>query len=160
MRILQTLGLLALLGSAWGCASGGHALDRPSDDVDLRKVLTHFMDALNSCDLERTMALFSPDATMFFPLPETALRAESREEIATVFKDFYAQVRAGNPGPRCMALEPHDVRFQRFGDGAVISFQIAKGPLTSRRSMTLRRSDGRWQIIHFHASNVRKDPEE
>jgi len=158
---------MLLMMLLWSCSVGIETRMAPapvaqllSEDEVLQAVLDGFMDALNSCDLERTMAFFAPDATMFFPLPETALRAEDKDAIAAVFADFYAQVRDGKPGPKYMALVPQNARIQRFGEGAVISFQIAKGPVTSRRSITLRRQDGRWQIIHFHASNVRQESEE
>jgi hypothetical protein len=167
MNAFRRITILSLILTAWGCTSGrssnpGIEVKNPitADEADLRQTLANFTEALNTCDFEKTMDLFLPEATMFFPLPETPLRAENKDEIAAVFKDFYAQVKSGKSGPRCMNIKPGNIRIQHIGQAAAVSFQIVSGPVTSRRSIILQKRDGHWLILHFHASNIRQEAEE
>jgi ketosteroid isomerase-like protein len=126
----------------------------PVDDA-AEEVLSRFIEALNTCDLESTMVLFSEDATVFFPFPEHAERIEGKKNISAAFAEFYESVRSQKNGPRYMSIVPHNVEVQTAKNVAVVSFQIVSGPVTSRRTLVLAKAHGRWVIMHLHASNIR-----
>jgi ketosteroid isomerase-like protein len=121
------------------------------------KVLSQFVEALNTCDLQRTMALFSQDATGFLPFADHPERFESRESLTKALGEFYETMRSQATGPRFMNIVPQDVSTQVYGNEAVVSFLVRSGPVTSRRTMVLRKEGGRWEICHLHASNIRTE---
>lgn len=130
----------------------------PEAVTEVTAVVNQFVEALNTCDLEKTMALFAPGATVFSPLTVRPLRAEGLGEVEAVFKELYDNVRKEVPGPRYMNLSPEDLKIQLVGDAAVATFQIAKGPVTTRRTLVLVREGDRWLIAHLHGSNLREAP--
>jgi uncharacterized protein (TIGR02246 family) len=135
---------------------GSGSLARTSADA-ARELLAQFIEALNTCDLEKTMALFSEDATAFFPFAEHAERVEGKKDISRAFAEFYEGVRSQKQGPRYMNIAPQRVVAQAEDDVAVVSFQIVSGPVTSRRTLVLKRRNGKWAIFHLHASNIRAE---
>jgi hypothetical protein len=123
------------------------------ETVAIAKLLESFMDALCTADIERFQALFAPDATVFFPLPALPLRLENKEQVVKAFGAFFEAVRRGGSGPRYMNLVAQDVRIQRYGPLAVVTFHL-KGPeMISRRSIVVHKQGGSWLIVHVHASN-------
>lgn len=129
----------------------------PAEVGEVKAVVEQFMEALNTCDLEKTLALFAPGATVFSPLANIPKRAEGRGGVEAVFKELYDNVRQELPGPRYMNLSADDLKVQVVGDAAVATFQMVKGPATSRRTLVLTRESGRWLILHLHGSNMRAD---
>lgn len=97
--------------------------------------------------------LFTEDATMFFPMNAQPLRLNGRAEIAAAFASLFGPNYRGGMPP------PQDLRVQRSGDSAVVTFQTTNPNVTSRRTLVLRREGGRWRIAHLHGSNIRKEPQ-
>src|SRR4051794_35512785 len=93
-------------------------------------------------------AIARGDATVFFPIDATPLRAEGKTAIGEVFARLL-KPGSGAPPP------PEDLRVQRSGDTAVVTFQTRNPHVTSRRTVVLERRGGRWVIVHLHGSNVR-----
>ena len=130
--------LLALLLAA--CATTG------SPEATVQE----FLAALDRGD-PHIADLFTEDATMFFPMNAQPLRLDGREAIAAAFASLFGpNYRGGMPAPQ-------DLRVQRSGDTAVVTFQTVNPNVTSRRTLVLRREGGRWRIAHLHGSNVRKE---
>lgn len=115
------------------------------------------MESLNNADWPAMSELFADDATVFYPLAGTPLRATGREEFAPVFNGFMERVRAGGGDPPYMSLRPEDVHVQMLGDATVVSFQIKNPAVCSRRTLVLEQRRERWMIVHLHASNIRLD---
>ena len=130
------------------------AVARAPEAEAIGKVLDEFIEALNTADLQRYVALFTPDATAFFPLSEVPLRLENKEQITAVFGTFFEGVRRGNPGPRYMNLAPADLKLQRYGDAAIVTFHLKGGTMISRRTLVLVKREGKWMIVHLHASSL------
>jgi ketosteroid isomerase-like protein len=118
------------------------------------KVVGCFVEALNTADLDRLLACFEEDATVFFPLSELPLRLEDKGQIAKAFGAFFQTLRRQSPGPRFMNLVPSEVKVQPLGDAALVTFHFLGGPMVSRRTVVLRRHGEEWRIVHLHASNL------
>jgi ketosteroid isomerase-like protein len=110
-----------------------------------------FLAALDQGDA-KIADLFTADATVFFPMNDRPLRANGREEIGTAFANLFAMpgYQKGRGMPR-----PEELRVQRVGDIALVTFQTTNPNVTSRRTFVLRRDGGRWRIVHLHGSNFR-----
>jgi uncharacterized protein (TIGR02246 family) len=109
-----------------------------------------FLAALDKGD-PRIADLFTEDATMFFPMATQPLRLNGRAEIAAAFASLFGRNYRGGMPP------PQDLRVQRSGDTAVVTFQTTNPNVTSRRTLVLRREGGRWRIAHLHGSNIRAE---
>ncbi|MFI5168462.1 MAG: YybH family protein [Thermoanaerobaculales bacterium] len=153
LRVWGMLGAVVLLVALplWARTPG----ESSSPEVAaIGKVLDEFIDALNTADLQRYAALFTPDATAFFPLAEVPVRLENIEQITAVFGKFFEGIRRGSSGPRYMNLAPVDVKLQLYGDTAIVSFHFRGGEMISRRTLALVKHEGKWMIAHLHASNI------
>ena len=106
-----------------------------------------WMDALNSLDEARIVEAFADDATAFFPTVK-AERIDGKDAIAAVFRDY---VKANTKKTN---IVPEDLRVQRSGDLAVITFNVHNPSAISRRTFVWRREALGWRIVHLHASNT------
>ena len=137
---------LLLVFLAVACASGRSGGD-PQATVDA------FLKALGTGD-PNIGALFTVDATVFFPMNDAPLRANGQDEIASVFAGLFTV-----PGYKGGLPVPEDLHVQRLGDAALVTFQSKNPNVTSRRTFVLRRENGHWRIAHLHGSNVRQEQE-
>ena len=117
----------------------------------IQGTLIDFLLAFSRLDLNGMMACFDDDATSFFPVSHHIVMLDGKGEIRDAFSKVISKTRAS--GQRSIKLEPEDVKSQIFGDTAIVTFHIRDGDL-SRRTLVLRRRDGRWLIKHLHASNA------
>ena len=110
-----------------------------------------FLAALDHGDA-KIAELFTDDATVFFPMNDRPLRANGREEIVSAFTALFAMpgYQKGRGMPK-----PEELRVQRIGEAALVTFQTTNPNVTSRRTFVLRRDGGRWRIVHLHGSNIR-----
>ncbi len=125
-----------------------------------------FLNALANADLDGIVAFFAEDATVFLPIPSVPKRLSGRKEIREGFAPFLENIRSSGHGPPYMVLNPQDMKVQEFGTTGIVTFHLGKLPggeseeatSLSRRSMVLRVINGRWLIIHMHASNLLVQP--
>lgn len=131
------------------------AAEPPSPEAAaISKLVDEFVDALNTADLVRYVALFAPDATAFFPLAPLYLRLEDKDQVIKVFTVFFQSLRNGKTGPPYMNLVPEDLKVQRYGNTAVVTFHFKGKDQVSRRTLVLRHEGGKWLIVHMHASGL------
>ncbi len=97
------------------------------------------------------MAHYTDDATSFFPIRHHSQRLDGKEAIREAFARVLSRIK--DSGASSIRLEAEDVHVQEFGGVAVATFHIRDDDL-SRRTLVLRRSQGRWLIEHMHASNA------
>lgn len=123
----------------------------PKDDAGVRAAMNGFLEALNALDAEAINAYFASDATAFFPVvaPE---RLNGKEAISEIFRTYVAETKKNVAKTNIVA---EDMRIERSGDMAVVSFQVHNPSAVSRRTFIFRRESGRWLIVHMHASNYR-----
>lgn len=111
-----------------------------------------FIDAFNGLDQARFDAAWAEDATIFFPRgPFPAERIEGKAEITAVFKRLFDAVRARNPAAR-LNIKPTKLLTQQYGDVGVVTFELEGADARGRRTLVMRRTGGRWLIVHMHAS--------
>ena len=121
-----------------------------------------FLQALGRADLNTLLDQLADDATLFAPSPDTPGRIEGHDNIAALFKPIFARLRETGEGPVYMKLVPRDLKVTLMGDSAVVIFHLGRLPdkplhesySFSRRTFVLRLLNGRWKIVHLHASNV------
>jgi uncharacterized protein (TIGR02246 family) len=124
----------------------------PQDDA-LATVQT-FVRANETANLELIVSTFDDAATVFFP-GDRPQRASGKTEIREVFGELFKQRK----GP--ITITPRDVSVQLLGDVAIVTAHLRALPATPvreptvfpRRTFVLRRVEGRWLIVHHHASN-------
>ena len=128
---------LVLLLLLVGCAS--------ARTPDPGEAMQGWLDALNALDEARIVEAFADDATAFFPVVKSE-RLDGKAAIAAVFHDYVAASKKTN-------IVPEELRVQRHGDVAIVTFNVHNPSAVSRRTFVWRWDGGRWRIIHMHASN-------
>ena len=110
-----------------------------------------FVAAFNALDRTRFDALFAEDVTLFFPAaPFPVRRIEGKAATLEWFGRFFDSLRQRGANPR---IQPQDLHVQDYGDVAIATFHLGDGENVGRRTVVLRRQDGRWRIAHLHASS-------
>jgi ketosteroid isomerase-like protein len=125
-----------------------------SESAGVRRAAIVFIDAFNNLDWETFTSCFADDATVFFPFASMVRRASGRQEIETSFGNFFAQVRSEGSGPPYMAIQPKDLEVQRLENLAIVTFHLGSDPV-ARRTVVFHKRQGKWLIVHLHASNMR-----
>lgn len=137
-------------------ASGSAQNLSPNSPVS---VVETFVRANERADLELIMSTFDEAATLF-PPGDRPQRATGRTEIRAFFESTFGQ----RSGP--ITITPRDVHVQQLGDIAVVTAHLAPLPTLPvaepttfpRRTFVVKRVDGRWVIVHLHASNFQLSP--
>ena len=160
MYRLLTTSVLSIVAALWlsGCRTVP-SLDtrRAGDEQSVRTIVGALVNALNNADDDRIMALFSPQASVFFPLPESAARVQGTASLRAAFSAFFSDVRRQGSGPPYSKLSPQDIDVTVFGDVALVTFHLSGKIVLSRRTLVLSRHESGWFIEHLHASNIRLD---
>ncbi len=115
-----------------------------------------FLRAFEDLDMPPFIACFADNATAFFPLPEPPERVEGKQAIQKRFEQVFASIRStGKSGPPFHHLAPEDLAIQMMpGQTAVLSFHLRNSERIARRTLVLTNTNGRWLILHLHASNA------
>lgn len=152
------LGLVWVFLGQGACTQGQPApasrVFSPDDSLAVVETVTAFMEAIENADMDRYLATMTEDATMFFPFAPR--RADSREEIAAVFGRIFERLRQSN-GPPYLQLDPVGMRVQMVDDTiAIATWHFDRADEVGRRTAALRKEQGRWYIVSFHASRMDK----
>ena len=126
--------------------------DRTAIEAFTRKFLRAFEDL----DMKQFIACFADDATVFFPMPEPPERVQDKQAIQQRFEHVFASIRStAKSGPPFHHLAPEDLSIQLMpGQTAVVSFHLKNEERIGRRTLVVINSNGRWLILHLHASNT------
>jgi uncharacterized protein (TIGR02246 family) len=108
-----------------------------------------FMEALNGLDVEGMAKFFADDITAFVPTAQPE-RAEGKPAVVAIFRRYVETTRATTPRTN---LVPEDLMIDVQGDAAVVSFHMRSDAAVARRTFVFHEQDGRWLIVHFHASS-------
>jgi len=122
---------------------------------DVQATLNRFLRAFSTFKLEEMVSFFSDDATAFFPIEHQSMRLIGKEAICEAFSLVLAKMRAS--GATRMRLDAEDIFVQSCDNTSIVTFHIRDVSL-SRRTLVLRRVQGRWRIEHMHASNAPPTP--
>ena len=120
------------------------------DRAEIRALFQQLARAHAERDADALVAAYAPDAVIYDLAPPLGHRGMNRDSIATWF--------AGWEGP--IRIDSQDVTLTIEGDLALVSaFNRMRGrqsgediDLWFRTTMCLRKTDGRWRIIHDHSS--------
>jgi SnoaL-like domain len=115
-----------------------------------------FLRAFEDLDMQQFIACFADDATVFFPMPEPPERVQGKQAIQQRFERVFDSIRgSAKSGPPFHHLVPQDLSIQLMpGGSAVVSFHLRNEERIARRTFVLTRTNGKWLIVHLHASNV------
>lgn len=115
-----------------------------------------FLRAFEDLDMPQFIACFADNATVFFPPPEPPERVEGKQAIQKRFEQIFASIRStAKSGPPFHHLAPEDLAIQMMPwQTAVVSFHFRNSERIARRTLVLTNTNGRWLILHLHASNA------
>lgn len=146
--LLTTLAPAALAAQA---ATPAVPAIQPAADAPVRAVVAEFVSALNAFDAARLGRTFADDVTSLFPGPPfPAARIRGRTSVQSAFAQLFAALR--QHGTSSASLSPTGLEVQLYGDTAIATFYFLGQQEVGRRTLVLRRVDGRWLIVHIHAS--------
>jgi ketosteroid isomerase-like protein len=147
--------MLVVCIAAAASAPALRAQSSARDSADVHATITKFLRAFENLDWEAFRGSFADDVTVFFPDPEPPQRFIGRPAVEAQFRKVFDGIRKDAPsGPPFMRLEPHELRIIMLGpSAALVSFELRNPQRIGRRTIILRREDGRWRIAHLHASN-------
>jgi len=113
--------------------------------------LHRFLQAFAHFQLDEMMALWSEDASAFFPAEHQSERLNGKAAVRAAFAQLIAYCQAA--GMTHLTINAEDMQEQELGDVAIISFHLREQPLC-RRTFVLRHGTDEWRIVHLHASNA------
>jgi ketosteroid isomerase-like protein len=147
--------VIALLTAASPLARAiepNESVDRATVEAFTRKFLRAFEDL----DIQQFIACFADNATVFFPMPEPPERVQGKQAIQKRFEHVFASIRStAKSGPPFHHLAVEDLAIQLIpGQTAVVSFHLRNSERIGRRTLVLTNMNGRWLIVHLHASNA------
>lgn len=155
-RRLLTLALLIFASASTALAQrqGGASEER----LEVQKAFANFVEAFNNLEWERFRKCFADDASVFNPaIPEvTELhRLDGREKIERIFQAVFAETKKGKSHPPYLDIRPSELRVQMLVNAAILTFHFNRGGASfGRRTLVLENREGRWLIVHLHASNA------
>ena len=144
LRAASAVALVLLLPAA--------SVAQPAPDVE--EVIKQFLVPFSSQVVPDFIDYFADDAVVFFPSAQFGVkRVEGKDPIAEAFAAVFKPGRPVPAGGRPL-IQPQDLKVQRFGDLAVVTFHLGTDATRGRRTFVLRRIDSGWRIVHLHASTI------
>lgn len=137
----------AVLIALFACACATTQTDAP-----IRAAMSGFMDALNSLDADRMATYFADDITAFVPIAKGE-RVNGKAAIVEIFRNYSESTKKNVSRTN---IVPEELRVDRYGDTAIVTFNVHNPSAISRRTFVFHRENGKWLITHFHASNTAK----
>ena len=134
------------------CLDSSVVAQPTSDEVE--QVIKAFLVPFSNQNVAEFIEYFADDAVVFFPSSRFAAgRVEGKTNIASTFATVF---KPGQPAPATgrPLIQPQDLKIQRFGDAAVVTFHLGSDTTRGRRTFVLRRVDSKWRIVHLHASTI------
>ncbi|HEY5637077.1 MAG TPA: nuclear transport factor 2 family protein [Burkholderiales bacterium] len=118
--------------------------------------LEHFVRIFNDLDWEAFADCFADDAAVYAPFPDQPRIAVGKAALEAGWRPVFDRVRANRPGPPYLNIDPKDTRVRSLGeDACVVTFHLENlvgATRLHRRTAVFERRDGRWRIVHLHAS--------
>ncbi len=141
---------LVILAASVSTASASEPSKAPAaGEASVREAMTGFMDALNALDADRMAVFFADDIAAFVPLAQ-ADRVNGKPAVVDIFRKYVETARKATAQTH---IVPEDLKVDASGDTAIVTFNVRNEGAVLRRTFVFRHQEGRWLIVHFHASN-------
>ena len=125
------------------------------DSTEVVTTIDDFVSVFSNLEWDKFTTFFAEDATAFFlPSAKFPYRANNKTEIEKVFKAFFDTIKAQKANPPYLTIKPIDLKIQIFSSTAVVTFMLDDLNLLGRRTFILEKQNGKWLIVHLHASGV------
>ena len=131
----------------------------PEDLAGVRTAAERFLRALDDLDWEPFRASWASEPTVFFPFGDTPDRVTGRTAVEARWRRFFEETRAHRPGPPYLDLKPRDLRLERLGDVALVTFMLDGLSTADGRQLPLQRRTllfvwerETWKLAHLHGS--------
>ena len=125
-----------------------------SNTDEVEQVIKAFLIPFSNQNVAEFVEYFAEDATVFFPPARfPAARVEGKAAIASAFAAVFKQFGLA-PATNRPPIQPQDLKVQRFGDSAVVTFHLGSDAARGRRTFVLQRIDSKWKVVHLHASTI------
>ena len=144
---------LTLMMSTTTCLLAQSKTSAKADSTEVITTLNSFVDAFSNLRWEEFRQFFADDATAFFPPSANhPIRAENGKEVLSIFSKVFENAKQRNKSK--IDIQPKEVRIQILGNSAIVSFHLEDPDLFGRRTLVLQKKEGKWLIVHLHASGV------
>ena len=124
-----------------------------ADSVEVITTVNAFVDAFSNLSWKEFQQFFAKNATAFFPPSANHPgRAENGEEVLNIFSKVFESAK--QHGRSKIDIQPKEVRIQLLNNVAIVSFHLNDPDLFGRRTIILEKRNGKWLIVHLHASGL------
>jgi hypothetical protein len=157
MRFLFVAFLASLLPLGSKAAEPPSRPDPAVQEQAVTLLTSRFLRSFENLDLDAFMACFAPDATVFFPSPETPGRFDGQAAIRDNFAKLFSGIRQASKAtaPPYHRLSPERLSLKVLSaDSAVVTFELVNEDRLARRTLVLTATPNGWLIEHLHASNM------
>ena len=123
-------------------------------DEAITSALNEFREAFDNLLWERFCACFAPECSVYLPFPDARRLVHGKAAVEASFAPFFEQLLATVDGPPYLNLQPREVRIDRHGSMALVTFHLEFPDHFGQRTLVMVEQQGRWLIQHLHASNI------
>lgn len=130
-----------------------------SDEEDVLQVVENWTEAYNASDMDSMSSLYSPDISIYTPPKSGAFLSRGWESLEKDLEPMFAMPE-GTYSVSCyntqaaMLDDSHAVitgyMIFTFNPPAVVEQTVA----LCRRTLVVQKIDGKWRIVHEHASSL------
>lgn len=140
----------SLLAGGISLALFADAVSAATAEDEVLATLEALVAAMNALDEAAFASFLAEDVSSFYPgEPHSTLRVQGRPAVMAEFGKLFARVRAGSGR---LQVAPRDLQIRVLGSAALATFHLGPADRAGRRTMVLHRQEGRWRIVHIHAS--------
>ncbi len=141
----------AVLAIAIGLPCSAQAQSSCTQPKEACAFFDTFLTALNQRDWPTFRGTLGDSISIFLEDPAPGQRVDGRVAAEGLFSQIFPPpgvIPASLPAP----IVPVHLRVQSFGDLAIITFEIHRPSVVSRRTLVAQRGAHGWQVVHIHGS--------
>ena len=154
--MVRNIILTFIIALIYNSSSGQIGISQKTNDsILVNNELNEFVESFKNLDFDNFQAFFADDVTVFFP-PSVMIsqRINGKEKVMGVFKTFFDKVKKNKTSPPYLDIVPKNKEISIFQDIAIVTFELEENIALSRRTIILKKENGKFFIIHMHASRI------
>lgn len=150
---LFTFGLFILM--ALGVQAQYDAFHKKADSIAVLKQLNGFVEAFRDLDMERFESYFADEVTVFFP-PSAMVpnRVDGKAKVMDIFRVFFQKAKKLKLHAPYLTISPKKMQLVIFQNIVIATFELDDTDSIGRRTIVLQKTNGKFLIIHLHASKI------